>query len=442
VQSGGDTGVRPAGGARACRGGRGAGPARTRWSSTSSSPTSRSSRRRSGRATRRIPSMLPPLAAILGTASAGRWAMGSPWAGRRVVASLNGTGGYAERAVSPRGPADSGSRTGWPTRGRGSRCWPMGRTALALARHADLGAGETIVVEGGGRRGGNAARADRPASGARVVALAGQPRKLALARDLGAELNRGLQPGRPGRGQVRDLVGEVDVVFDGVGGDIRAGGLWPAPRGGRFCPFGMASGSFAPGHPRDLARDRQVTVRAGAGGSPEETAALARTALARGGGGAAAAGRRPGVRAERRGPGARGDRSQGDGRQDAADGAALAGLRAGQSPLGGSAGLGRRARRRQGPNRAGRQPQQAAPPWQFCRALSAWRRNPGKRPYPPGCPARTGRSRCRNTPARRPRTARRARWRSAPPRRSAGSPGLEVLPVRVVRREIPGRGAR
>ena len=49
--------------------------------------------------------------------------------------------------------------------------------------------------------------------------------------------------------------------------------------GGRFCPFGMASGSFTPVTP-DLARARQVTVRAGAGASPEELAALVRTALA------------------------------------------------------------------------------------------------------------------------------------------------------------------
>jgi len=40
-----------------------------------------------------------------------------------------------------------------------------------------------------------------------------------------------------------------------------------------------ASGRFAPVTP-ELAQDRQVTVRAGAGASPEELAALARTALA------------------------------------------------------------------------------------------------------------------------------------------------------------------
>jgi len=41
----------------------------------------------------------------------------------------------------------------------------------------------------------------------------------------------------------------------------------------------MSSGSFAPVTP-ELAEDRQVTVRAGAAGNPEELAVLARTALA------------------------------------------------------------------------------------------------------------------------------------------------------------------
>jgi NADPH2:quinone reductase len=79
--------------------------------------------------------------------------------------------------------------------------------------------------------------------------------------------------------QVHDVVGEVDVVFDGVGGDIGLAAFGLLGAGGRFCPFGMASGRFAPVTP-ELAQDRQVTVQAGAGGSPEHLAALARMALA------------------------------------------------------------------------------------------------------------------------------------------------------------------
>ena len=222
------------------------------------------------------PSMLPTLPAILGNGVGGTVGEGSPWAGRRVVASLNGTGGYAERAVSPVArligiPDDLATR-------EALALLADGRTALALVRHADLRAGETVLVEAAGGGVGTLLVQIARRAGTRVVALAGQPRKLALARDLGADVT--VDYSRDGwERQVRDLAGQVDVVFDGVGGDIGLAAFGLLGTGGRFCPFGMASGSFAP-VPPDLARDRQVTVRAGAGGSPEELAELVRTALA------------------------------------------------------------------------------------------------------------------------------------------------------------------
>jgi NADPH2:quinone reductase len=121
-------------------------------------------------------------------------------------------------------------------------------------------------------------------AGARVVALAGGPRKVAIARDLGADV--AVDYGRENWPQrVRDAVGHADVVFDGVGGDIGLAAFGLLGAGGRFCPFGMASGSFAKVTP-ELARAREVTVLAGATVGPEELAALSRTAVAQ-----AAAGR-------------------------------------------------------------------------------------------------------------------------------------------------------
>jgi NADPH2:quinone reductase len=222
------------------------------------------------------PSMLPKLPAILGNGVGGTVGEGSPWAGRQVVASLNGTGGYAERAVSPVARL-IGIPDGLAMRDAVALL-ADGRTALALARHADLRAGETVLVEAAGGGVGTLLVQIARRAGARVVALAGQPRKLALARDLGADVTVDYSHDGWER-QVRDLAGQVDVVFDGVGGDIGLAAFGLLGAGGRFCPFGMASGSFAP-VPPDLARDRQVTVRAGAGGSPEELAELARTALA------------------------------------------------------------------------------------------------------------------------------------------------------------------
>jgi NADPH2:quinone reductase len=222
------------------------------------------------------PSMLPALPAILGNGVGGTVGEASPWSGLRVVASLNGSGGYAEQAVATasaliRVPEELAMRDA-------VALLADGRTALALAGHADLGAGETVLVEAAGGGVGTLLVQIARRAGARVVALASQPRKLALARDLGADVTVDYSQDGWER-QVRALAGEVDVVFDGVGGDIGLAAFGLLGAGGRFCPFGMASGSFAP-VPPDLARDRQVTVRAGAGGSPEELAELARTALA------------------------------------------------------------------------------------------------------------------------------------------------------------------
>jgi len=222
------------------------------------------------------PSMLPALPAILGNGVGGTVSEGSPWSGRRVVASLNGTGGYAERTVAPVAGL-IGVPDGVATRDAVALL-ADGRTALALAGRADLRAGETVLVEAAGGGVGTLMVQIARRAGARVVALAGQPRKLALARDLGADVTADYS--RDGwEKQVRDAVGEVNVVFDGVGGDIGLAAFGLLGAGGRFCPFGMSSGSFAPVTP-ELAQDRQVTVRAGAGGDPEELAALARTALA------------------------------------------------------------------------------------------------------------------------------------------------------------------
>jgi NADPH2:quinone reductase len=224
------------------------------------------------------PSMLPALPAILGNGVGGTvaGATSGAEAGHRVVASLNGTGGYAERVVVPAGrllEVPDGL-----TLRDAVALLADGRTALALAGRAGLGAGDTVLIEAAAGGVGTLLVQIARHAGARVVALAGQPRKLTIARDLGADVT--VDYSHDGWAeQVRDAVGEVNVVFDGVGGDIGRTAFGLLAPGGRFCPFGMASGSFAPVTP-ELAQARQVTIRAGAAASPEELAALARTALA------------------------------------------------------------------------------------------------------------------------------------------------------------------
>ena len=226
------------------------------------------------------PSMLPALPAVLGNGVggtvAGAGSGAAPGARRRVVASLNGTGGYAERAVSPV------SRLIDVPDGLAMRdavaLLADGRTALALAHRAGLRAGDTVLIEAAAGGVGTLLVQLARRAGARVVALASQPRKLAVTRDLGADLTVDYRHDGWEK-QVSDAAGEVDVVFDGVGGDIGLAAFGLLGAGGRFCPFGMASGSFAPVTP-ELARARQVTVLPGAAASPGELAAWSREALA------------------------------------------------------------------------------------------------------------------------------------------------------------------
>ena len=263
------------------------------------------------------PSMLPALPAILGNG------VGGTVADRPVVASLNGTGGYAERVVVP------AARLIEVPDGVALRdavaLLADGRTALALAGRAGLGAGDTVLIEAAAGGVGTLLVQIARHAGARVVALAGQPRKLAIARDLGADLAVDYRlDGWEQR--VRDAAGEVDVVFDGVGGDIGLAAFGLLAAGGRFCPFGMASGSFAPVTP-ELARAQPGHHPGRRGREPGGTGGTGPDGPGRGRGGPAAAGHRPGIRAGRGRPCTRGDRGQDDGGQDAADGAAvIAGL--------------------------------------------------------------------------------------------------------------------
>jgi len=69
------------------------------------------------------------------------------------------------------------------------------------------------------------------------------------------------------------------VVFDGVGGEVGRAAFGLLGRGGRFYPFGMASGSFAPVTP-ELAAEHGITLLGGGPANAEEAAALTRRALA------------------------------------------------------------------------------------------------------------------------------------------------------------------
>jgi NADPH2:quinone reductase len=224
--------------------------------------------------------MLPALPAILGNGVGGTVIRAGEQAGpgllgRRVVAALGGRGGYAEKAAAAVSglvevPDGLGLRDA-------TALLADGRTALGLTELAGPGSGDTVLVEAAAGGVGTLLVQFARNAGARVVALAGGERKLAVARDLGADLVVDYRDaGWPSR--VREAAGKVDVVFDGVGGGIGLAAFGLLGDGGRFCPFGMASGGFTPVGP-DLARERGVVVLRNGPPDAERVRALSKAAL-------------------------------------------------------------------------------------------------------------------------------------------------------------------
>jgi NADPH2:quinone reductase len=226
------------------------------------------------------PSMLPVLPAILGNGVAGTVAevgegIDGSWVGRQVIASLSGVGGYAQRAVAaaerlveiPDGVALRDAVA----------LLSDGRTALGLIGLASPAEGETVLVEAAAGGVGTLLVQLARNAGARVVALAGGERKLAVARELGAAVAIDYRDDDWPQ-QVVDAVGTVDVVYDGVGGEIGLAAFSLLGPGGRFCPYGMASGTFAP-VTAELAEARAISLLSGGLRTADELTALVRGAL-------------------------------------------------------------------------------------------------------------------------------------------------------------------
>ncbi|WP_370968434.1 zinc-binding dehydrogenase [Amycolatopsis sp. cg9] len=190
-------------------------------------------------------------------------------AGQRVVTSTGGSGGYAQRvavdaaavfAVPPALELDAAVAV-----------LADGRTATGLVHATRVRPGDRVLVEAAaGGVGGLLVQLSK-AAGATVIGAAGGPAKAARV---------------PGADTVVDYlapdwaaaVGEVDVVFDGVGGSIGAAAFGLLRRGGRMAVYGLASGSWAEVSEEDAAARGVSLVRSI--GSPAELRAFTESALA------------------------------------------------------------------------------------------------------------------------------------------------------------------
>ncbi len=234
---------------------------------------------RAGRAPN--PAMLPALPAILGNGVGGVVTATGPGTdpvlvGRQVVTTTGGSGGYAERAA-----VDAAGLIEVPPELSLADAVALladGRTAVALIRTANLRAGQTVLVEAAAGGVGSLLVQLARRTGARVAAAAGGPGKVSVARELGADI--AVDYAAPGwASEVRAAAGPIDVVFDGVGGEIGGAALGLLRDGGRFCAYGMASGSFTAIPAEETAR-RGITVVRGAPVSPAQMRELTETALA------------------------------------------------------------------------------------------------------------------------------------------------------------------
>ena len=191
--------------------------------------------------------------------------------GRRVVSSTGGSGAYAERvAVDAAGVLEVPD--GVPL-DQAVALLADGRTAVMMLRVAEPKPGERVLVEAAAGGVGTLLVQLAKAAGTTVVAAAGGPRKVELALRLGAD--EAVDYREPGW---TEKAGQVDVVLDGVGGDVAREAFTLLREGGRMVSFGLASGEWA-NIPEEDAEARGVTLVASPSATPEQLREFTRTAL-------------------------------------------------------------------------------------------------------------------------------------------------------------------
>ena len=162
--------------------------------------------------------------------------------GRRVVAMLAGTGGYAEQAVAPAAttfdiPDGLADEAALALLIQGLTAWHLYRTS------AQIREGESVVVHAAaGGVGSLAVQLAKPMGAGRVIATASSEEKRAMALELGADAAVDV-----GAEDLRDRLIEanegrhVDVVLEMAGGRVFSESLRALAHFGRLVTYGIAS---------------------------------------------------------------------------------------------------------------------------------------------------------------------------------------------------------
>ncbi|MFF1611910.1 zinc-binding alcohol dehydrogenase family protein [Amycolatopsis sp. NPDC058278] len=160
--------------------------------------------------------------------------------GKRVVALLNGGGGYAEKAVAPAAttfPVPDGidDLTALSMLVQGTTAWVL------LRKNAHLEPGESVVVHAAAGGVGTVAVQLAKAWGAgRVIATASSDEKRALALELGADVAVDSRAGDMTEALLDANGRRVDIVLDMVGGTTTDQSIDALAPFGRLAFYGMA----------------------------------------------------------------------------------------------------------------------------------------------------------------------------------------------------------
>ena len=189
----------------------------------------------------------PPLPYTLGMEAVGivesAGAGAESWLGRRVMMTGAGaTGAHAELAVGHRDMLFD-----WPasleTVEAAAFYFPFHVAWLSLVERGRLAEGETVLVHAGAGGVGSAAIQLARARGARVIATAGGPEKVAFCRELGADVAIDYRAGGFAEAVLEATGGEgVDLACDLVGGDVTRETMRCMAYGGRLMMTGFSGG--------------------------------------------------------------------------------------------------------------------------------------------------------------------------------------------------------
>jgi NADPH2:quinone reductase len=172
------------------------------------------------------------------------------YAGMRVVAMPTGAhGGFAEYAICPV-VSTFEMPDAVPLPDAAALYFPFHLAWIGLFDRAGLQAGETVLVHAAAGGSGSAAVQLAANAGARVFATAGTDEKVALCRELGADVAinyddadfaQVVLDGTDNRG--------VDVVFDNVGESVMEASLKCTAYNGRYLMMGFASNKLVADEP-------------------------------------------------------------------------------------------------------------------------------------------------------------------------------------------------